>query len=400
MAAYKHLGNNIFIGLAADTKPTAANTAKGALAIELDLATPTKFTFYVNDQTSWLPSTAFAETWTNKTLTSPTITTPAMSAPLTVANGGTGAGTLTGILKGNGTSAVTAAAQLAVADGGTGAGTLTGLLLGNGTSAFTTVTAPSGTVVGSTDSIELTNKTINAASNTIQSTTIHPGLKKTGDWMAIGSAVTCAGLMEGSQMVAITSGTAAHTGPQKSSAGTRYRYTTGGTGGSLVGHRGSSSFAIFERDLNPRIDIKLALGQATNERVAFGFHGTTSAPTAGTEPAANLHAVLFWLDTSVDANWHIAQNNGAATSDLTTINNVAAADANPHVFSLRADNANTKFQYAYGSTVPTSATTWTDINTKIPGATNGLNYAWWMENIGSNTDTFDVSWVHIEMDSP
>jgi hypothetical protein len=38
-----------------------------------------------------------------------------------VAQGGTGATTLTGVLKGNGTGAITASAQLAVADGGTGA---------------------------------------------------------------------------------------------------------------------------------------------------------------------------------------------------------------------------------------------------------------------------------------
>jgi len=49
---------------------------------------------------------------------------------------------------------------LAVAGGGTGAGTLTGILKGNGTSAFTAVTAPSGTIVGTTDTQTLTNKTL------------------------------------------------------------------------------------------------------------------------------------------------------------------------------------------------------------------------------------------------
>src|SRR6201993_1548513 len=49
---------------------------------------------------------------------------------------------------------------LPVANGGTGAATLTGLLGGNGTSAFTTVTAPTGTVVGTTDTQTLTNKTL------------------------------------------------------------------------------------------------------------------------------------------------------------------------------------------------------------------------------------------------
>ena len=66
---------------------------------------------------------------------------------LSVANGGTGASTLTGLLQGNGTSAITGGAtinnsnwsgtDLSVANGGTGASTLTGLLQGNGTSAIT-----------------------------------------------------------------------------------------------------------------------------------------------------------------------------------------------------------------------------------------------------------------------
>lgn len=65
----------------------------------------------------------------------------------TVATGGTGASTLTGFVKGNGTSAFTASASIAlttdvsgtlpVANGGTGAATLTGYVKGNGTSAMT-----------------------------------------------------------------------------------------------------------------------------------------------------------------------------------------------------------------------------------------------------------------------
>ncbi|MDQ3076934.1 MAG: hypothetical protein M3Q63_02700 [bacterium] len=54
-----------------------------------------------------------------------------------------------------------------VGQGGTGAATLTGIVKGNGTSAFTAVTAPSGVLVGDTDTQTLTNKTINKANNTL-----------------------------------------------------------------------------------------------------------------------------------------------------------------------------------------------------------------------------------------
>ncbi len=73
-----------------------------------------------------------------------------VTGTLPVANGGTGANNLTGVVKGNGTSAFTAGSvnlasevtgTLPVANGGTGAATFTAnnVLLGNGTSAFQSV---------------------------------------------------------------------------------------------------------------------------------------------------------------------------------------------------------------------------------------------------------------------
>lgn len=49
---------------------------------------------------------------------------------------------------------------LPVANGGTGATTLTGILKGNGTGAFTAVAAPTGALVGDTDNQTLSNKTL------------------------------------------------------------------------------------------------------------------------------------------------------------------------------------------------------------------------------------------------
>src|SRR6056300_370842 len=61
-----------------------------------------------------------------------------------------------------------AADFIGVVDGGTGAVTFSaGILTADGTNAFTTVTAPSGTIVGTSDTQTLTNKTIDASSNTL-----------------------------------------------------------------------------------------------------------------------------------------------------------------------------------------------------------------------------------------
>jgi len=87
--------------------------------------------------------------------TSGTIT---LAGTLNVANGGTGATTLTGYVKGSGTSAMTASATIPVGDltgtlpvgnGGTGATTLTGYVKGNGTSAMTAAaTIPNTDITG------------------------------------------------------------------------------------------------------------------------------------------------------------------------------------------------------------------------------------------------------------
>lgn len=60
-------------------------------------------------------------------------------------------------------------AAVTVPQGGSGATTLTGILKGNGTSAFTAVTAPTGTIVGTSDTQTLTNKWVQPRTGTTTS---------------------------------------------------------------------------------------------------------------------------------------------------------------------------------------------------------------------------------------
>lgn len=86
---------------------------------------------------------------------------------------GGGSGTVTSVAASGGTTGLsftgspittggtlTLTGTLGVANGGTGATTLTGVVIGNGTSALSTVTAPSGPIVGTTDTQTLSGKTI------------------------------------------------------------------------------------------------------------------------------------------------------------------------------------------------------------------------------------------------
>lgn len=77
---------------------------------------------------------------------------------------------------------------LTVAYGGTGATTLTGVVVGNGASAMTAVAAPSGTIVGTSDTQTLTNKRVTpravAASGT--SGSITPNGDTTDIYLALG----------------------------------------------------------------------------------------------------------------------------------------------------------------------------------------------------------------------
>ena len=121
-----------------------------------------------------------------------------------VANGGTGASTLTGYVKGSGTSALTASSTIPVSDlsgtlpvgnGGTGATTLTGYLKGNGTSAVTassTIAGSdiSGNISGNAANVSGTVAIANGGTGETTASAARTALGATGKYTATNSALT------------------------------------------------------------------------------------------------------------------------------------------------------------------------------------------------------------------
>lgn len=137
-----------------------------------------------------------------------------LSSALPVGSGGTGATTLTGVLKGNGTSAVTASnvnlasevtGTLPVGNGGSGATTLTGILKGNGTSAFSA--AVSGTDIKTVNSTSLLGSgNVSVGVTSVSGTGSANGLSLSGTVSSTGD-ITLSGTSYSSNNVLLGNGT-------------------------------------------------------------------------------------------------------------------------------------------------------------------------------------------------
>ncbi len=161
---------------------TGSSTGDGSALINLNASSFSSGTMAITrggtGQTSYTDGQLLIGNSTGNTLTKATLTAGSGisitngSGAITIATTG-GSGTVTSVAFSGGTTGLTVSGSpitssgtitlsgtLEVANGGTGATNLTGVLIGTGTSAFTTKTNPSGDFVGTTDTQNLTSKTL------------------------------------------------------------------------------------------------------------------------------------------------------------------------------------------------------------------------------------------------
>jgi hypothetical protein len=261
-------------------------------------------------------------TFRNLTLTGAVLAGAWNGSTITVPYGGTGAVTLTGYVKGNGTSAMTASATipntditglgtmstqnasavaitggtisglgtpLPVASGGTGAATLTGLVYGNGTSAMTAASAAQ--IVSAIGATAVTN-----ATNATTATNIAGGASGSIPYQTASGTTTLLAAGSNTQVLTLVAGVPAWASPATSGTVTSVNGTGTVNGLTLTGTVTSSGSLTLGGTLD--LSAPPAIGGAT--------------PAAGTFTTLRFNSTLLANGATGTAGQVLTSNGASA----------------------------------------------------------------------------------------
>jgi hypothetical protein len=269
-----------------------------------------------------------------------------LGTPITVPNGGTGAATLTGYVKGNGTSAMTASATVpgsdvsgtvAVANGGTGQTTYTDgqLLIGNTTGntlTKATLTAGSGvTITNGSGSITIAATGGSGTVTSVGGTGTVNGITLTGTVTTSGN-LTLGGALTGVDLTTQVTGTLPIANGGTGSTSTTYCSLTSNVTGTLPVANGGTGITSFGTGVATWLGTPSSANLAaavTDETgsgsLVFATSPTLVTPVLGTPTSGNLNSC------TADGTNKVGYRNIPAVGTKTSSYTLATGDVGKYV---------------------------------------------------------------------
>ena len=285
-----------------------------------------------------------------------------------------------GITLGSLAGAITLPSQitgtLGVPNGGTGTTSLTGLLKGSGTSAFSAIangtTGQILTMVGGNPSWSTPANPSNTA--------FYPDNTKWGGFW--GGATSGTGLFAGANGYGDSI-----VGDQSSATDNFTTFITNNSDAEIAGF--VTPCSITRRDYNPVLNYRFKVGELTHSHVWMGFQSSAvmGVNASADSPLDGITGLLFGF-SDVHANFQVTYNAGAATG--TFISTSTAKNSSVHDLQLEFDNTSGKIKVTFDGTVITPAGT-----SNTPATTTPLFVHFNVEAVGSNAESLSLNYAKI-----
>lgn len=267
---------------------------------------------------------------------------------------------------------------LAVTNGGTGATSLTGLVKGSGTGALSGIANGAAnqvlTMVGGIP-------TWAALPSSGGTNSFLPDVTKWGGFW--GGASSGTGILAG----AAGYGNAI-TGDQSSATDNFTTFTTDNSDASVAGFKTVST--ITRRSYSPVVNFRFKIGDTTNSRVWMGLSSESDMDlnAGGDDPIGSSRTGLLFGYSDIHSNFQITYNGGGASG--TFISTSTAKNTSVHDLQLEFDNVAGKIKATLDGTVYTPAGT-----SGTPATTTPLFLHFNIETIGSNAVPLSINYAKI-----
>lgn len=168
--------------------------------------------------------------------------------------------------------------------------------------------------------------------------------------------------------------------------GVRILTTTGTTAGTDAGI--STGSAIFHREWNAYLTVKIGTSSTAGERLFIGFITTSTLPNTQT-PCANISCAGIFLNTT-STTYQYVVNDGDATQDIT--NSGISENSDVRIFTVRADATNNRFAFSINNGVETF------ISSEIPASTTDMFCVIALETSDASSDSLRYYYAYVQED--